>query len=147
MVRLALALPVCGCVLALAACGGSGGLTKAQYDAKVSHLCLLAADHFRELHMDYSVLSWRHSGADAVRITQHFDRAVAALKAPSSIAADATAFLSANKKVAADYRDGATAASGGNPATIMLITRRLSLDGAATSRGAKKIRAAGCYLS
>ena len=35
-------LAICVAVLGLAACGGSGGgtLTKAQYDAKLSRLCL-----------------------------------------------------------------------------------------------------------
>ncbi len=139
-------LLICSCVLALAACGGSSGLSKAQYDAKVSRLCLIAADQFRELHMDYTVGSWRHSGTDAVRIAQHFDRAIAALKAPSTIASDAEVFLKANQMFAADYQDGVTAAKAGNPATLMLIDRRVSMDGAATSRAAKKIGATGCYI-
>ena len=146
MSRLALVLPICGCALALAACGSSSGLTRAQYDAKVSRLCLVAADQFRELHMDYTVGSWRQSGADAVRIAQHFDRAVAALKAPSAIASGAAAFLEANQKFAADYQDGVAAAKAGNPATLLLIDRRASTDGAATSRAAKAIGATGCYI-
>lgn len=146
MPRLTLALPICGCALALAACGGSSGLTKAQYDAKVSRLCLVAADQFRELHMDYTVGSWRHSGPEAVRIARHFDRAVAALKAPSSIASEAAAYLRANQTLVVDYQGGVTAAKTGNLATVLEIDHQISRDGAATAEAAQKIGATGCYI-
>ena len=70
---------------AVAGCGGGGGgggLTKAQYDAKLSYLCLAAADQVRELHLDVTVASWKHDGAALTRIEQSFKRRLAALEPP-----------------------------------------------------------------
>jgi hypothetical protein len=116
------ALVVSLVVLALAACGGASGLTKAQYDAKVSHLCLVAASQVGDLHMDNSIGAWRHSGADVVRIAQHFDNSVAALKAPGAISSVAAS-------------------------TLHQIAVRAGKDGAATFPAAKAIGATGCYIS
>ena len=146
MARRALLLPICGCVLALAACGGSSGLTKAQYDAKVSKLCLLAADQLRELHMDNSVAAWRHSGASVVRISEHFDTSLGTLKAPGDIAADAADFLEANEKLASDYKAAVAAANAGDRGKLLAAGNQSNKDGAATFAPAKAIGATGCYI-
>ena len=134
-------------VLALAACGGGGGLTKAQYDAKVSGLCLLAADQLRELHRDNSAGAWRHYGPTVVHIEKHFDKSLAALKAPGDIAADARAFLTANEKLAADDMAAVAAANAGDGAKLRAAVIRSNKDGAATFPAAKAIGATGCYIS
>ena len=132
--------------LGLAACGGASGLTKAQYDAKVSRLCLLAADRLRELHIDNSVGAWRHSGANVVRIAQRFDNSLAALKAPGDIAAEAAVFLNANQKVLADYKAAVAAAKAGDRARLQELGKRSNKDGTATFASAKAIGATGCYI-
>ena len=134
-------------VLALAACGGGGGLTKAQYDAKVSHLCLLAADQMRELHMDNSIVAWQHSGQSVVRVAEQFDKSLAALKAPGDIAADAAAYLKANEKLVSDYKAAVVAANADDRATLRAAGNRSTKDGAATVPAAKAIGATGCYIS
>jgi hypothetical protein len=134
-------------VLGLAACGGASGLTKAQYDAKVSRLCLLAADRLRELHVDNSLGAWRHSGADVVRIARRFDNSLAALKAPGDIAAEAAAYLDANKQVLADYKAAVAAAMAGDRAKLRAAGNRSNKDGTATFAAAKAIGATGCYIS
>jgi hypothetical protein len=143
------ALVLLSLVLALAACGGggAGGLTKAQYDAKVSHLCLLAADQMRELHMDNSVPAWQHSGQSVVRVAEQFDKSLAALKAPSDIAADAAAYLKANEKLASDYKAAVIAANADDRAGLLAAGNRSTKDGAATFPAAKAIGATGCYIS
>ncbi len=140
------ALLVPSLVLALAACGGGGGLTKAQYDTKVSHLCLLAADQMRELHLDNSIGAWQHSGPSVVRVAEHFDKSLAALKAPGDIAADAAAYLKANEKLASDYKAAVAAANDGDRAKLLAAGNRSTRDGAATFPAAKAIGATGCYI-
>lgn len=142
MKRLALLLAV----LALAACGGASTLTKAQYDAKVSRLCLVAADQFRELHPTYTIGDYQHDGAAIVRIGRHFDQALAALKPPSSIAAEAAVFVAANKKVWADEKNLLGAAQAGTPATFLPALGQLSHDNEATKQPARAIGATGCYV-
>ena len=142
--RALLLLPL---VSALAACGGGGGgLTKARYDAKVSRLCLLASDQLRELHMDNSVGAWQHSGPSVVHIAEHFDKSLAALKAPGDIAADAAAYLKANEKLAADYKTAVAAANAGDSAKLRAAGNQSNKDGAATFPSAKAIGATGCYI-
>jgi len=132
--------------LVLAGCGGSGTLTKAQYDTKVGHLCLVAADGIRELHMDNSLGAWQHSGDAVVRIAKQFDDRLAALKAPSAIASGAADFLKANQKLAADYEDAVKAAKAGDSAMLQKIAVRANTDGTATFAPAKAIGATGCYI-
>ena len=136
-------------VLGLAACGGGAtGLTKAQYGAKVSHLCLVAADQLRELHMDDSVSVWEYSGPDVIRIDKHFDKALAALKAPAEIAADARAFLKAYEKVLADDKAAFAASQGrGDWPTLHKAWIQASKDSRASWPSAKAIGATGCYIS
>jgi hypothetical protein len=144
--RRALLLPLL--VLALAACGGGGGgLTKAQYDAKVSRLCLLAADRLRELQLGNSIGAWRQSGSTVVRVAEHFDKSLAALKAPSDLAAGAAVYLRANEKLATDYKAAVAAANAGDRAKLRAVGVRATADGAATFPAAKAIGATGCYIS
>jgi hypothetical protein len=134
-------------LLALAACGGGGTtLAKKQYDTKVSRLCLLAADQMREIHMDASVSAWQHSGATVVRIAQQFATALAKLHAPDDIAADATAYLKADKKLVADYKAAVAAANAGDRATLRAAGEQSTKDGGATFPLAKAIGATGCYI-
>ena len=147
MPRLTVVLPICGCVLALAACGGSSRLTKAQYDAKVSRLCLVAADGLRELHLTYTIGDYRHNGTTIVRIGEHFDKALAALKPPSSMAPDAAAFLTASTEVAGVMKSAVAAARARHVATFVEAIHQASRDAANQSRWAKTIGATGCYLS
>ena len=138
----------CVPVLALAACGGGGGgstLTKAQYDVKVSRLCLLASDQIRELHMDRSVSAWKYSGADVIRIARHFDNALAALGAPADIAADADVYLRANTKVLADDKAALAAAQAADLATLRKAIEQSNNDSLAAWPSAKAIGATGCY--
>ncbi len=130
----------------LAACGGAGGLTKAQYDTKVSRLCLLAADRSRELHIDNSVAAWRHDGPSVVLIAQRFNNSLAALKAPGEIAAAAAAFLKANKKLLVDYQAAVAAAKAGDRARLQAIGQQSIRDGNATFAPARAIGARSCYL-
>lgn len=121
-------------------------MTKAQYDAKVNRLCLLAADQMRELHMDNSVAAWRHFGPAVVRIAEHFDASLAALKPPGDIATDAASFLKANEKATADYKAALAAAMAGDKAKLRAAGNRSNTDGTATFPSAKAIGATGCYI-
>jgi len=132
--------------VALAGCGGSGGLTKAQYAAKVSRLCLLASDQVRELHMDNSVSVWEYSGPQVIHIARHFDKALAALKAPADSATDAAAYLKANEKVLADDRAALTAARAGDWPTLRTAVNQANQDSRATWQPAKTLGATGCYI-
>lgn len=141
-------------VLALAACGGGGGgtaggsgtLTKAGYDAKLSHLCLLASDQYRELHLENSVASWKHYAPQITRIEQSFDAKLAALKPPSSIAADVAAYTRANGKASRETLAAVAAAKAGDAAKLHLEIKESNKASLATWPSAKAIGATGCYI-
>jgi len=140
----------CVAVLALAACGGGGGgaatLTKRQYDAKLSHLCLLAADQFRELHLDITVPSWKHDATEIIRIEQNFANKLASLKPPSSIAAAVADYRKANDKSFQDDRNAVAAAKAGDAAKLRAAITQGNKDNNATFPSAKVIGARGCYF-
>ena len=146
MARLTLALPVFACVLALAACGGSSGLTKEQYDAKVSHLCLLAADQFREMHLMNTTDDWRYYAPRIVHVRVHFAKALAALKPPSAIAPDAAGYLRANRKALADDKRAIAAARAGDTVGFVRALRAEHRDDRTANRTAKAVGATGCYI-
>jgi hypothetical protein len=141
---------LCVAVLALAACGGSGSggtLTKARYDAKLSHLCLVAADQVRELHMDNSAAAWRHDGARLVAIDRRFKNALAALKPPPSIASAVASYTEANDRAFQDATDALSVAEGKmSGTTLRATTDQMNIDYLATSGPAREIGATGCYI-
>ena len=137
---------LCASVLVLAACGGTSGLTKAQYGATVSRLCLRSADQFRELHLDLSVGAWRHSASDILKINRNFAAKLAALKPPASIASDAATYAKATAKVAQDDRDAVAFAKAGNAAKLHAVIAQQDRDNTATFPSAKAIGATGCYI-
>lgn len=140
-------LAVCAAVLALAACGGGGAtLTKAQYDAKLSHLCLLASDQYRELHLDNSVASWKNDATQITRIEQSFKTRLAALKPPSSIASAAADYTRANGKATRDTLAAVAAAKAGDTAKLHAKIKQSNRDSLATWPSAKVIGAKGCYI-
>jgi hypothetical protein len=142
------ALPVCALVLALAACGGGGThrLTKEEYDAKVSHLCLLAADQFREMHLENTLADWQYNANRIVRIRIRFDNALAALKAPPSIKTDAAEFLASNKNALDDDRHVIGAARGGDRLEFLHALRSEHGDYRFAYHTAEAIGATGCYI-
>lgn len=140
-------LAACLPALALTACGAGGTLTKAQYDAKVNRLCLVASDQFRELRLDNTVAGWKHDASNIVEIEQHFDNALAALKPPSSIAPAATAFLRAYEKLAQDAKDAVAAAKAGDRAKWRAAIAAGDNADRATYPPAKAMGAKGCYVS
>jgi hypothetical protein len=97
--------------------------------------------------MDNSAGDWRHFGPVAVRIAEHLDKSLAALKAPGDIAADAAAFLKANEKLAVDGKAALAAANAGDRAKLRAAVIQSTKDGAATSPSAKAIGATGCYVA
>ena len=134
-------------VLALAACGGGGAtLTKAEYDAKLSHLCLLAADQFRELHLDITVASWKHDAPEIIRIDQNFANKLAALKPPNSIAAAVADYRKASDKSFQDDKNAVAAAKAGDAAKLRAAITQGNKDNNATFPSAKAIGARGCYF-
>ena len=145
MRRFVLVLLLCVCLLGLAACGSSG-LTKAQYDAKVSHLCLIASDQVRELHMDNSVAAWRHDGASLIHIGKHFDSTLATWKAPAEVAAQAAGFLTANEKELATVKVAVAAARADYGGLLRAAIKQVNKANLATARWAKTIGATGCYI-
>jgi hypothetical protein len=140
----------CVALLALTACGSSGSgsatLTKAEYDAKLSHLCLLAADQFRELHLDNTLASWKHDAPEVLRIDRNFAHKLAALKPPSSIATAVAAYRKANAKTSQDDIDAVAAARAGDAAKLRAAIARTNKDSTDTFASAKAIGARGCYL-
>lgn len=147
MSRRALLLPLAVVVLALAACGGRT-LTKAQYAAKLSHLCFAAADQVRELHMDRSAESWKHDGRRRVAIDRHFLAALAALRPPPSIADAVAAYTAASAREFEDDRDASAFVQGRlhELTTLHALTDQANVDYLATARPAKQIGATGCYI-
>jgi formate dehydrogenase maturation protein FdhE len=133
-------------VLGLAACGGSSGLTKAQYDARVNRLCLVSADRFRELHLDNTIGDYRHYASSIVHIDEAFAKQLARWKPPASIASAATAFAKANEKVARDDTKAIAAARAGDSAKLQAAIKQANTDGLATSAPARAIGATGCYI-
>jgi hypothetical protein len=149
MLRRAFLPPLAGAVLVLAACGGGTGvLTKAQYDAKLSHLCLVAADQVRELHMDGSAASWRHDGPRRVEIDTTFGAALAALKPPSSIAKAVAAYAAASARELADDEHALAFVEGRlhESTTLHALNDQANVDSLATGRAARQIGATGCYI-
>jgi hypothetical protein len=147
--RALLLLSLLSIVLALAGCGGSGSgrLTKAEYDAKVSHLCLLAADQFREMHLLNTMGDWQRNAAKIVRIRVHFGKALVALKAPPSISkTDAAGFLGANTNGLADDRLAIAAAGAGDYSGFLHALRAEHGDNRFGHRAAEAIGATGCYI-
>jgi len=145
----ALLLPLAAVVLVTAACGGGGStLTKAQYAAKLSHLCLVAADQVRELHMDGSAASWKHDGRRRVAIGTRFEGALTSLKPPPSIANAVAAYTAASDREFEDDRDALALVEGRlhELTTLHALTDEANLDYLATARPAKRIGAAGCYI-
>ncbi|HLX33426.1 MAG TPA: hypothetical protein VKR79_11795 [Gaiellaceae bacterium] len=137
-------------VLALAACGSGGGggstLTKAQYDAKVSRLCLVNADAFRELHLDDTVGDYKAFGSSIIHLDQSFATKLAALKPPSSIASEASAFGKANALAAQDDKDAVAAAKAGDAAKLKTLIAKYNHDEVATYPSAKAMGARDCYF-
>ena len=146
MLRIGFVVPLCACVLALAACGGSGGLTNAQYAAKVSRLCLVAADQIRELHLSNTVDDYRHYAASILLIDGDFLRQLRKLKSPASIAAPAAAYARASAKAAQDDKNAVAAARSGDTAKLHAAIARANHDSLAAWPYAKKIGATGCYI-
>lgn len=144
MKRLALGFAV----LALAACGGSGGdtLTKAQYDARLSRLCLVAADQLRELHLDTTVAAWKHDAAQITRIERSFQTKLAALKPPGSIESTVAAYTKANNKATQETLAAVEAAKAGDAARLHAQIALSNRDSLATWASARKIGATGCYI-
>jgi hypothetical protein len=139
----------CAAVLAFAACGSGGGthtLTKSEYDAKLSHLCLLAADQFRELHLDNTIASWKHGAPEILRIDRTFAHKLAALKPPSSIAAAVADYTKASAKRAQDDKAAIAAAKAGDAAKLRAAMTQGGRDDHATFPSAKAIGARGCYF-
>ena len=84
-----------------------------------------------------------------MRVAEHFDKSLAALKAPGDIAADAAAFLEANEKLASDYKAAVAAANDGDRAKLLAASGEPVDQG---RRGdfrppAKAIGATGCYIA
>jgi hypothetical protein len=146
VMRRALVLPLL--VLALAACGGSGTLTKEQYAAKMSHLCLVAADQVRELHMDESAASWKHDGRRRVSIDSHLKSALAALKPPPSIANAVAAYTASSDREFADDKDALALVEGRlhELTTLRALNDQANVDYLGTARPARQIGARGCYI-
>ena len=137
----------CLAVLALAACGRDAAtLTQAEYDAKLSHLCSLAADQFRELHLDITVASWRHDAPEIIRIDQNFANKLAALKPPNSIAAAVADYRKASDKSFQDDKNAVAAAKAGDAAKLRAAITQGNKDNNATFPSAKAIGARGCYF-
>ncbi len=146
MLRLALALPLCACVLALAACGGgSSGLTTAQYDARVSRLCLLASDRFRELHLTNTLGAYSHNAESIVDMNTEFLKQLAKLKPPAEIAAAAAAYARATAAFARDDKSAVTAARAGDAARFRAAIDQANRDTAAARPYARRMGATGCY--
>jgi len=141
-------LLVCALVLALAACGGGGPtrLTKEQYAAKVSHLCLLSEDQFRELHLENTVGDWQRYANKIVRIRVHFNKALAALKPPPSIKADVADFVAANKNALEDDKFVIGAARDGDSLEFLHALRSEHGDHRFAYHAARAFGAKGCYI-
>jgi hypothetical protein len=135
-------------VLALAACGGGGGSTptRAEYASRLSRLCLVAADQLRELHLDNTVAAWRTDGHRVVAIEQSFNRKLAALEPPDSIANAVAAYTKANAKSFRDTKAAVAAARARDASTLRAALRRANADDHATASPAKAIGARGCYI-
>jgi len=137
-------------VFALAACGGgtssAGKLTKAQYDKKLSHMCLLAADQIRELHMDNSIGDWKAFGPDLTAIARRFTNHLDPERAPATIAAAAREYEKANERVVQVERAVTTAATAGDRAKFRAMVKQVNGVNLATFPGANAIGATGCYI-
>ena len=148
MVRRALLLlPAGAVVLVLAACGGgSATLTKAQYDAKVSRLCLASSDQGRELHLANTLGDYRHYATALVRIDKAFMRQLASLKPPAAIAAAAASYTRQLAKAGQDEKNAIAAANAGDDAKFRAAIRQQNHDALAAGRYAKTMGAKGCYI-
>ena len=145
-----LILTLCACALGIAAaCGGTGTktLTKEQYAAKVSHLCLVAAEGFHQLHIGIALSDWRDHATEITSVVQHFNRSLAALTPPPEVAHAATPFVSANKKVLKDDLAAVAAAKAGDAGKLHAALVRGNMDVGATYQFAEAIGATGCYPS
>jgi hypothetical protein len=140
-----LALLICVCVLVLAACGGSHGLTKAQYGAKLNRLCLLASDQERELHYTETSADYRRDGAAIVHIDSSFVAQLRKLKAPSSIATVAAAYAGAMTSVALDDKHAVAAAQAGDGGKFHAAIALANTDVHGAWGYARAIGATGCY--
>ena len=144
--RVLLLLSFVAVVLTLTACNGAPGMTKEQYAAKVSRLCLVAADQLREIHLDYTVGDWRHYASTIVHIDENFARRLAALTPPSSLASAAANYRKATARVAQDDAEAVAAAKAGDVTRFLLAIRKVSMDSPATYPPAKAMGARGCYI-
>lgn len=134
-------------VLALAACGGASGLTTAQYDAKLSRLCLVAADQFREIHLTETIGDYRHYATSIVHIDTEFRKQLASLKPPASIAAAAAGYARENAKAARDDKNAIAAAKAGDNAKLRAAIKQHNHDSLAAWPYAKTMGATGCYIA
>jgi hypothetical protein len=143
--RRSVVLAVVALVLALAACGaGTSRLTKAQYRTRVSQLCLLAADQFREMHLVNTIGDWRYNATKIVHMRVRFNKALAALKPPLAIASKAAAVLGASKNALADDRRVIAAARAGDDAGFGHALGAQKSDQLFALRSEMAIGATGC---
>src|SRR5437868_14779473 len=107
MRRCALFLPLGASVLAFAACGGGPPpvIVTPHYAARVSHLCLIAADQFRELHLTNTIGDYRHDATAIVHINSVFLNQLAKLNPPTELARPAAAYARAIAKSAKDQQN------------------------------------------
>jgi len=141
-------LALCVVVLVLGACGGgsSSTLTKAQYDTKLSHLCLLSSDQIRELHLTGTIGDFRHYARSIAHIDKEFLKQLAALKPPASIAAAAAGYARESAKAAQDNDDAIAAAKAGDNVKLHAALTQLNHDSLAAWPYAKTMGATGCYI-
>jgi hypothetical protein len=140
------------CALGLAACGGkasnaltTNALTSAQYAAKASHLCLIAGDAAREMHLTLAMGDWSHNGAEINSINARFTKGLAALTPPSDIAHAAEEFRSRYKWVEDDDRAVVAAAQAGDRKKFHAALVKGGRDLSATYPWAQAVGATGCY--
>jgi hypothetical protein len=147
MRRLSLLLLASTCALGVVACGGSSSkaLTGAQYQAKVSHLCVLAGDGFHELHLTLSMADWRRHADEITAINDTFHRKVTALVPPPEVQHNADSFIAAYQKVFADDLAAIDAAKANDAKKFHAALSKAGQDVAATYPWASAIGAGGCY--
>ncbi len=141
-------LPAVVLIALLAGCGGTSKetsqLTKAQYAAALDKLCTKANREGGALHLTDSMVTWKESGDEVVKIVEEAVTGFKALTPPRSLRAAAERHIKARERMVSAAQDATNAAQSGDGGKFALAVRLLTNFTILSRTAASVLGATGC---